>query len=39
MKKKISNKNSRQENRAKKDECYTQLHDMERVLGHYKDHF
>lgn len=39
MKKKISNKNLRQANRAKKDEFYTQLPDIERELGHYKDHF
>ncbi len=39
MGKKISNKNLRKANVAKKDEFYTQLQDIERELGHYKEHF
>jgi hypothetical protein len=37
--KKISNKNLRNANRAKNDEFYTQLSDIERELSHYKEHF
>lgn len=36
---KSSNKNLRQANKAKKDEFYTQLSDIERELKHYKEHF
>jgi len=39
MEKKASNKNLHNANRAKKDEFYTQLSDIERELGHYKEHF
>lgn len=39
MEKKSSNKNLRKANTAKKDEFYTQLSDIERELGHYKEHF
>ena len=39
MKKGGSNKNLHKANIAKKDEFYTQLPDIERELGHYKDHF
>jgi len=38
-KQKGSNKNLRLANKAKKDEFYTQLVDIERELGHYKEHF
>ncbi|MBU0579964.1 MAG: adenine-specific methyltransferase EcoRI family protein [Candidatus Margulisbacteria bacterium] len=34
-----SNKNLRSANKAKKDEFYTQLSDIEKELGHYKEHF
>lgn len=34
-----SNKNLHKANRAKKDEFYTQLSDIEKELGHYKEHF
>ncbi len=34
-----SNSNLKQAAKAKKDEFYTQLVDIERELGHYKDHF
>jgi len=34
-----SNKNLHDANRAKKDEFYTQLTDIEKELGHYKEHF
>ena len=37
--KKSSNKNLRNANKAKNDEFYTQLSDIERELSHYKDHF
>jgi hypothetical protein len=37
MEKKSSNKNLRNANRAKNDEFYTQLSDIERELGNYKD--
>lgn len=36
---KSSNKNLHKANRAKKDEFYTQLSDIEKELGHYKEHF
>ncbi|MEA2065238.1 MAG: adenine-specific methyltransferase EcoRI family protein, partial [Patescibacteria group bacterium] len=36
---KSSNKNLRQANRAKKDEFYTQLTDIEKELKHYKEQF
>ena len=39
MKKIISNKNLKSANKNKKDEFYTQLSDIEKELGHYKDHF
>ena len=39
MKKGGSNRNLHKANIAKKDEFYTQLPDIERELGHYKDHF
>ena len=39
MEKKISNKNLNKANKAKKDEFYTQLSDIEKELGHYKEHF
>ena len=39
MKKGGSNRNLHKANMAKKDEFYTQLPDIERELGHYKDHF
>jgi hypothetical protein len=29
----------RKANKAKNDEFYTQLSDIEKELGHYKDHF
>jgi len=35
---KSSNKNLKQANKAKKDEFYTQLSDIERELGNYKEH-
>jgi len=34
-----SNKNLRSANKAKKDEFYTQLVDIEKELKHYKDQF
>ncbi len=37
MKKKASNKNLRNANKAKKDEFYTQLSDIEKELKYYKD--
>ncbi|MCK4636053.1 MAG: modification methylase, partial [Candidatus Moranbacteria bacterium] len=37
MKKTSSNKNLHKANKAKKDEFYTQLSDIERELGHYKE--
>jgi hypothetical protein len=37
--KKSSNKNLRKANTAKSDEFYTQLSDIEKELGNYKDHF
>jgi len=39
MKKIFSNKNLRQANKAKKDEFYTQLSDIEKELKHYKKYF
>lgn len=36
---KSSNKNLHKANKAKKDEFYTQLSDIEKELGHYKEHF
>ena len=39
MKKKTSNKNLHKAKVSKKDEFYTQLVDIERELGHYKEHF
>ena len=38
MKKKSSNANLKSANRAKSDEFYTQLSDIEKELGNYKDH-
>ena len=37
-KKKISNKNLQKANKAKNDEFYTQLSDIEKELSHYKSH-
>ena len=39
MKTKSSNKNLRDASKAKKDEFYTQLSDIEKELGHYEKHF
>ena len=39
MKNKSSNKNLRSANKAKKDEFYTQLSDVEKELKYYKDQF
>jgi hypothetical protein len=39
MKTKSSNKNLRKANTAKSDEFYTQLVDIEKEQGHYKEHF
>ena len=39
IKKKSSNKNLHNASKNKKDEFYTQLTDIERELGHYKEHF
>ena len=39
MAQKISNSNLKKAKASKKDEFYTQLCDIERELGHYKDHF
>ncbi|MDD3646007.1 MAG: adenine-specific methyltransferase EcoRI family protein [Candidatus Gracilibacteria bacterium] len=39
MTKKSSNANLRKANKAKNDEFYTQLSDIEKELGHYKIHF
>jgi len=39
MEKKISNKNLNTANKEKKNEFYTQLSDIEKELGHYKEHF
>ncbi len=39
MKNKSSNQNLRKANKAKKDEFYTQLSDIEKELGHYKKYF
>jgi len=39
MTKKSSNGNLRKAKKAKNDEFYTQLSDIERELDHYKDHF
>jgi len=38
MKKTSSNKNLKSANKAKSDEFYTQLSDIEKELGNYKDH-
>jgi hypothetical protein len=37
--KKLSNKNLNKAKDTKEDEFYTQIHDIEKELGHYKDHF
>jgi len=39
MASKSSNNNMHKAKRAKNDEFYTQLSDIEKELGHYKDHF
>ena len=39
MENKSSNKNLNKANKAKKDEFYTQLSDIEKELRHYKEHF
>ena len=39
MAKQSSNKNLHKASKAKKDEFYTQLSDIEKELGHYKKHF
>ncbi|MDD5769902.1 MAG: adenine-specific methyltransferase EcoRI family protein [Candidatus Gracilibacteria bacterium] len=39
MTKKSSNANLRKANKNKNDEFYTQLSDIEKELGHYKEHF
>ncbi len=39
MEKKSGNANLKNANKAKKDEFYTQLADIEREIGHYKKHF
>jgi hypothetical protein len=39
MEKKASNKSLRKANKTKNDEFYTQLSDIEREIGHYKEHF
>lgn len=39
MEKKFWNKNLRKANKAKNDEFYTQLSDIEKELWHYKEHF
>ena len=39
MEKKASNKNLQKANKGKNDEFYTQLSDIEKEIGHYKDHF
>lgn len=39
MANKSSNKNLHKASKAKKDEFYTQLSDIEKELGHYKKHF
>lgn len=39
MEKKSWNQNLRKANKAKNDEFYTQLSDIEKELGHYKEHF
>jgi len=39
MTNKSSNKNLHKASKAKKDEFYTQLSDIEKELGHYKKHF
>ncbi len=39
MENKSSNKNLNTANKAKKDEFYTQLSDIEKELSHYKEHF
>ena len=39
MEKKISNKDLNKANKNKKDEFYTQFSDIEKELGHYKEHF
>lgn len=39
MEKKASNKNLQKANKEKNDEFYTQLSDIEKEIGHYKEHF
>ncbi len=39
MSKKAQNINLHKAKTGKKDEFYTQLSDIEREIGHYKDHF
>jgi hypothetical protein len=39
MEKKLSNRNLNKAKDTKEDEFYTQIHDIERELGHYKEHF
>lgn len=39
MEKKLSNKNLHKAKSSKEDEFYTQLSDIEKELGHYKEHF
>jgi len=39
MEKKSANGNLHKANKAKNDEFYTQLADIKRELGHYKEHF
>lgn len=39
MEKKSWNQNLKKANKAKSDEFYTQLSDIEKELGHYKEHF
>lgn len=39
MEKKSWNANLKNANKAKKDEFYTQLADIEKEIGHYKEHF
>ena len=39
MEKKILNKSLTKANKSKNDEFYTQLSDIEKELGHYKEHF
>ena len=39
MEKKASNKNLQKAKKGKNDEFYTQLSDIEKEIGHYKEHF